>query len=365
MHLIPDGFQGLLNVWKARWMSLITSSAFQFSPAIQTRAFISMGMLASSDVDDDLLYQMLVAFRTALSNYNEKEPLAMISMLRCMYRVVPALPSHSRYLPQLFWLAVALLETGYVMIYAEAIQLLRATIDQMNADKEFERKGIALTLMEARASLEAISTQLDNLLSLSFHTSFHFSLAAIIFKGVRHSGLNELASDALRSLLRATVQNCGDPVGHENPGKHDPICPEAIGYFISLLPLNTTPKAYNTLLADAMVHPDYFARSDREFDNAVPISFGLLGVRDRQMALLVASFVSAMLQTAQGDDKETEMLYHILSEMAHYHPETIGITYVLLYILMFALLMSIFPQLRQLPGEAQRCLLKFLTPQSH
>ena len=79
-----------------------------------------------------------------------------------------------------------------------------------------------------------------------------------------------------------------------------------------------------------MVHPDYLARSDREFDNAVSISFGLLGVRDRQTALLVASFVSAMLQTAQGDDKETEMLYHILSEMAHYHPETIGITYVFL-----------------------------------
>ncbi|CAL1700085.1 unnamed protein product [Somion occarium] len=327
-----SGSSGLLNVWRARWMSLITSSAFQFSPAIQTRAFISMGMLATSDVDDDLLYQMLVAFKTALSQFNEKETLAMISMLRCMYHVVPALPPHSRYLPQLFWLAVALLETGFVMIYSEAIQLLRATVERMDVDKEFEVKGVAVTLMDARAPLESISIQLDHLLSLSFHTSFHFSLAAIIFKGVRHAGLHKQAEAALRSLLRITVQSCGEiGLNHAEAGAGEPICQEVLGYVIALIPLHTSLVAYQELLLGAKVHSSWtsedFLPSVIDYDEAIHVPLGLLGIVDRRTALFTTSFISAMLQTAQGDDKETEMLYGILSDLAHSHPETIAIAF--------------------------------------
>ena len=112
---------GLLNVWRARWMSLITSSAFQLSPAVQTRAFVSLGVLATSDVDDDLLYQMLVAFKTALSQSSENETTSVVSMLRCIRNVVPALPRYSRYLCQLFWLAVALLQSSHLVLYVEAI----------------------------------------------------------------------------------------------------------------------------------------------------------------------------------------------------------------------------------------------------
>ena len=49
-------------------MSLVTSSAFQLSPAIQTRSFVSLSILATSDVDDDLLYQMLVALKKEAFN---------------------------------------------------------------------------------------------------------------------------------------------------------------------------------------------------------------------------------------------------------------------------------------------------------
>ncbi|KAI0080777.1 hypothetical protein K474DRAFT_1717515 [Panus rudis PR-1116 ss-1] len=324
------GNNSLHNSWKARWMSLITSSAFQLSPAIQTRAFISMGTLATSDVDDDLMYQMLVAFKTALSQFNEKESLAVTSMLRCMHRVVPALPFQSRYLTQLFWLAVALLQSGHMVVYLEAIQLLRATLERMDRDKMFDARGVAATLVDARAPVDDIAEQIDKLLSLSFAQSFSFSLAAIIFKGVRHTAFYGQTELTLRSLLRVTVAHCGEPHanGHTNDRPGSPVCGEALGYFLALISISTTPASYRELLTDAKVPRSWQSEellpTELDLDETVRVPLGLLGVEDPDTALLVASLASAMLQTAQGDDKETQILYGILSDMAEVFPEVVA-----------------------------------------
>ena len=55
-------------------MGLLTATTFKLSPSIQPRAFVVMGSLASSDVDDDLLYQMLVALRGAMKTGDESDP---------------------------------------------------------------------------------------------------------------------------------------------------------------------------------------------------------------------------------------------------------------------------------------------------
>ncbi len=44
----------------------MASTAFQNNPAIQPRAFTVMGCLAREEVDDDLLYQVLVALRNSI-----------------------------------------------------------------------------------------------------------------------------------------------------------------------------------------------------------------------------------------------------------------------------------------------------------
>ena len=54
--------------------------------------------------------------------------------------------------------------------------------------------------LETRGPLEEVTSQLDDILELSFETSFSFSLAAIIFKGLRHSAWKESAEAALRTL---------------------------------------------------------------------------------------------------------------------------------------------------------------------
>ncbi|KAL4251095.1 Ras-GAP domain-containing protein [Abortiporus biennis] len=321
------GNTGLLNVWRARWMSLVTSSAFQLSPAIQTRAFVTLGVLATSDVDDDLLYQMLVAFKTALSQSHESDITSVVSMLRCIYRIVPALPANSRYLPQIFWLAVALLQSSHIGIYVEAIQLLQAALERMNEHGAFKDRGVPATLLDGRTPLEDIAGQLDQILGLSFDQSFSFSLASIIFKGIRHPSLRDSAAPALRSLMRVTVRSCCED-HHADDGPGSPMCPEVMGYFLALLPLSTSLEAFQELLRCADVEESWFTEEllpmSLDDDAAVRIPAGLVGATDPTHALLMTSFIGAILFTSQGDDKETEMLYTILSEIADLQPETIS-----------------------------------------
>jgi hypothetical protein len=116
-------------------MSLVSSTAFQYSPAVQTRAFITLGTLAVSDVDDDLFYQMIVALKKVLSETKQSDTdLCMIlSVLRCFVKLVPSLSVGSRFFPQLFWLGVALLQTGIMGLFMEAAELLRIALENMTS----------------------------------------------------------------------------------------------------------------------------------------------------------------------------------------------------------------------------------------
>ncbi|KAL7282669.1 hypothetical protein ACG7TL_004142 [Trametes sanguinea] len=322
--------KGLLNIWRARWMSLITSSAFQLSPAVQSRAFVALGVLATSDVDDDLLYQMLVAFKTALSQASETDTTSVLSMLRCITNVVPATSASSRYLAQLFWLAVALLQSSHMALYVEAIRLLRVTVEIMAGHGLFRERGVPVTLLEGRVPLEDIACQLDHLLGLSFEADFSFSLAATIFKGVRHSALRDAAEGALRSLLSITARSCVE-IEHADDGPGAPVCHDVLGYFLALIPMSTRVRSLRRLMEEANVDSSWLSEetlsSQDEDDPVVKLPFGLIGLGDHNTALLVTSFVTAMLATAQGDDHESAILYNILSDVADAWPEVMGMTY--------------------------------------
>jgi hypothetical protein len=311
---------GLLNVWRARWMGLVTSLAFQHSPAIQSRAFIALGMLATTDVDDDLVYQMLVAFKTALAQSNETDTTSVVCMLRCISKIVTALPSSSKYFTQLFWLAVALLQASHFAFYVQAADLLRQTLEKLRIHAAFHEGSVGEFLLEGRIHLEETLGQLDQLLGLSFETSFSFSLVSVIFKGIRHSALKGAAEAVLRSLLRATVE------AHQQAGSttEGTLLPDALGYFLALIPLSTTPKSYERLLRECQV-PDFEIIQE----TTVPrISLAFIGLDDANTALLMTSFVGAMLMTAQGDDAETQMLYTLLADVATVFPDVVSMAYV-------------------------------------
>ncbi|CDO69579.1 hypothetical protein BN946_scf184759.g19 [Trametes cinnabarina] len=297
---------------------------------VQSRAFVALGVLATSDVDDDLLYQMLVAFKTALSQASETDTTSVLSMLRCITNVVPATSASSRYSSQLFWLAVALLQSSHMALYVEAIRLLRVTVEVMASHGLFRERGLPATLLEGRVPLEDIACQLDHLLGLSFESDFSFSLAATIFKGVRHSALRDAAEGALRSLIKVTARSCVE-VEHADDGPGAPVCHDVLGYFLALIPMSTRVRSLRQLMEEANVDGSWLTEetlaSQEEDEPVVKLPFGLIGLGDSNTALLVTSFVTAILATAQGDDSESAILYNILSDVADAWPEVIGMTY--------------------------------------
>ena len=107
----------------------------------------------------------------------------------------------------------------------------------------FQNNSVQNVLLEAREPLEEVTSQLDDMLRLSFETSFSFSLAAIIFKGLRHSALKESAEAALRTLLQVTADSNASSSGSP---EH-----ETLGYFIALVPASTTLKAFRHLLKES------------------------------------------------------------------------------------------------------------------
>ncbi|KAF9527976.1 hypothetical protein CPB83DRAFT_363170 [Crepidotus variabilis] len=327
---VSSGTQGLLNVWRARWMSLVTSTAFQQSPAVQTKSFVVLASLAVSEVDDDFLYQILVAFRSALGKANESNTMVIVSMLRCMCRVVPAVVETSRYICSLFWLAVALLQVSHLGFYVEATSLLRVTLENMEAHGIFRDNSVEAILMEAREQVEEVMAQLDEILRISFARSFSFSLASIIFKGLRHTALKDSAESVLRTLVRVTSNAWEDDPDIQDGPRQYPS-PDVLAYLLALIPVSTTRKSFRRLLVDCCIaNPAVLAGLDDadEDDAATPkVNAAILGVDEENLALLVASFIGTILMTAQGDDAETEILYSLLAGLTRSYPSVISVVY--------------------------------------
>ncbi|CAE6527674.1 unnamed protein product, partial [Rhizoctonia solani] len=182
---------GLANTWRGRWMSLISSTAFQLSAYVQSRTFVVLGRLLeipSTELDDDLFYQMLVAFQSALATANEDDPTPLLSMLRCLSKAVTRLSSESRYLAQVAWIPIALIQSGYAALFSEAAGLLEATLLVLEKYNAFAQRTITACLQEYRSEpLDEVYLQLDELHSLSYasEATFSFSLASIISRGLR------------------------------------------------------------------------------------------------------------------------------------------------------------------------------------
>ncbi|KAF7352223.1 Ras-GAP domain-containing protein [Mycena venus] len=327
---VTAGSRGLLNVWRARWMGLATSSAFQYSPAVQMRSFTTLGTLLTQEADDDYLYQMLVALRTALQQANETDAAIVVTMLRSLAKVVPALPDTSRYFVSLFWLAVTLLESSHVVFYTEASLLLSVTLESMRTRGMFRHSSVASVLLEGRDPLESVLHQFEQVLSISFDTNFSFALASVLFKGMRASIVKAEAEAVLRSLLGVTMR----PYVREGEmmngiGSRDVLGAEALGYFIALLPVSSTPASYRRLLKECGIGDAAMPETsgiDDEAD-APRVQVGLLGIDGAATALLAASFIGAVVTSAQGNDAETEMLYCLLSDIGEVYPEIVAMTY--------------------------------------
>ncbi|KAG8732817.1 Ras GTPase activating protein ira2 [Ceratobasidium sp. 423] len=320
---------GLANTWRGRWMGLLTSTAFQLSPYVQSRAFVVLGRLLeipNTDLDDDLFYQMLVAFQSALAAANEEDPAPLLSMLRCLSKAVARLPAESRYLAQIAWIAIALIQSGYAALFSEAAGLLEATLLALEKYNVFGQRTITACLKEYRSeALDEIYQQLDELHSLSYasEATFSFSLASIISRGLRLAPTCAPAVSLLKTLLRISRDAKGP-----SPGPRDTLHTDRIGYFLALLSQATTSTDYAQLLELAGLDPDWLPPADAddlEKSGAPPeIDIRLFGEMSNETVLLVSSFAVTMINCSQSEI-ERQILFGLVSEAVMVHPEIVAI----------------------------------------
>ncbi|PVG03445.1 hypothetical protein CPB86DRAFT_723065 [Serendipita vermifera] len=319
----------LINVWRARWMSLVISTAFHYS-YIQSRAFVVMGVLATSDVDDDLLYQILVAFKNALATSLESDPATCVGILRCITKVVPGTPRNGRYLTQIVWLAVALMQYGDVGIFAEAANLLRAALETLDEQGAFADIPLSNFFFEARATLDEVTLQIDEFVGLSFETNFSFALSSIIFRGLRHpqTRVQESCSSLFHTLLRLASRNIGSVTGV--PRSDRTITGDALGFFLALIPTVPTTASFQDLLREAgagTIWLDTSARStDSEDTGAARVPVASLGLHDEEVVFLAVTFLGSMLNSATANP-EREMLFSLLADMSDSYPRVIAQIY--------------------------------------
>jgi len=197
------------NAWRSRWMSLVASTAFQSNPAIQPRAFTVMGCLAREDVDDDLLYQVLVALRNSIGRFMEDNDSEMlIAIVTSLTKMMDKLPSASRYGMQLFWLALSLVRLVPLALFNCTALFLDAVLNNIATSGEFKGGRMVPTLLQGRIPLEDAALQLDEIYGIHFNIeNFHFALCASLVKGLADSVTKGTAIRVLSTFLEITSYN--------------------------------------------------------------------------------------------------------------------------------------------------------------
>lgn len=235
----------MANAWRARWMSLVTSTAFQFNPALQPRAFVVLGCLARSEVDDDILYQVLVTLKGALCMFNEGNCSLIVSIIMCLAKIAENLPADSRYLLPLFWLAMSFVHIGHVPLFPPALTLMEVVLRNMQSKGFFASASLGSVLLEARKPLEDLLHLKDGnspsgnstIASVrqsgipttkAFQKHFPFAVAMSLIKGLKHPHTQAATIQALTTFLEIASRSTPEDAGT--------VDPQVLGFLAPLLP---------------------------------------------------------------------------------------------------------------------------------
>ncbi|KAG2226389.1 hypothetical protein INT45_000557 [Circinella minor] len=173
-----------LNAWRARWLSLASSLAFQFNPAIQPRAYLVIGCLAGEGIDDELLYQILNSLQQALVNAHFELVQAIIM---CLRRIVSSIPPDSCYLLSLFWISLALFQIDHRPLFSANLELLSGVCNtlQDHGMTGPGNKNLSQLLLEIRKNSNIIQEH-DRELGVNFEHYFSFGVSTVLLKSAIH-----------------------------------------------------------------------------------------------------------------------------------------------------------------------------------
>ncbi|KAG0019213.1 Ras GTPase activating protein ira2 [Podila clonocystis] len=317
------------NAARARWMGLVTSTAFQFNPAIQPRAFVALGCLAREEVDDDLLYQILVALRGALAMFVESDCNLIASIVMCLTNIAANLPADSRYLQNMFWLGLSIVEIGHVPLFNHALELLQVVLKVLDSKGFFIHEPLDEVLLRGRQPLLDVTKELDESIGLNFETHFSFGVAGALLKGLKHPSTKTITTDVLRLILQIAVKGT----------QPDMVDVRVMGYLAALLPQAARNMELKELIQ--MVGITSMEVNNSALNDTYYKIFDYLLIPDNTTGLLLVTLVVTMLQNAETES-ERLFLYAFLAEAAVALPEVFALVYE-----------SLLPKMNQIINSSQ------------
>lgn len=195
------------NAWRARWMSLVASTAFQNNPAIQPRAFTVMGCLAREEVDDDLLYQVLVSLQTSIGRFGDDNNRDMtVAIVTSLSKMMSKLSATSRYGLQLFWLGISLLRLVPAALFNYTALFLESVLANLGTSGDVRGARMVTYLMQGRAQLEDAALALDEAYGIHFSSdNFHFAVCACLVRGLTDPTTRPTALRLLSTFLELSA----------------------------------------------------------------------------------------------------------------------------------------------------------------
>lgn len=297
-------------------MGMTTWTAFQPTNSTQARALLVLGALDPEAIDDDFFFQIIVAFRGALSRLQESDDRVAVNLLHCVHKLTPALVRGTRSAPLILWSAACFLHTGMVSLFGESAHLLRVMLDSMYEIRNFDQYSLVDVFAEARQPVEEEVRQIDAAVGLSFSESnFSFSFATSIFRGIRYPETYDAAKQLLTTLLLLSARKSI----HQD--RQQPISPHAIGFFLALLPTVRTTEELDHLIRAAGGGSSWaWSAGGNPLRPRVP--FAALGIQDENRALLVVTFLIGILETAPTtEEAEQEMMFDLLADASRTYPD--------------------------------------------
>jgi neurofibromin 1 len=302
------------NTWRARWMSLVTSMTFQFNPALQSRSFVILGCLSQDEIDDDLLFQILVVLKNDLVRFDESNPHLIVSILMCLTNIIDSLPATSRYIKPIFWMAISLIEMNHMVIFPYAVNLLHTILRTLDTHKCFDYNSMESVLMEAREPYDPIADEIDKKIGLSFKTQFSFAVAGILLRGFKHADARDAVFMCLTTFLEIESKNA------PHPNMIDHTC---LGYLCGLLPFAAKNDVLRELLRLAGIAEIEAENIDTKWDIYSKI-WRVIDIPNNTNGILLVSFLVGMLSLAENE-VERLFLYGFLSRAAVSTPEVFAL----------------------------------------
>ncbi|KJE90496.1 neurofibromatosis 1 [Capsaspora owczarzaki ATCC 30864] len=285
------------------WIEFATKAAFTPNPALQRRAFVTLGVVCQA-FDPSLIEQTLKALETALAAGPEHDQLVG-SILVSLTRATVVLPRNSPLLKHLVWLAVSLLQIGQPSVFPSALSLLGVCLRALHAQGAFDGGAtMQSVLMAARTPFESVCTDIDRQALVSFTASFEFALTANIIKGYRH----ELPST--KALCLRTLGTLIDVAGSKTPRGEIEVSSSILSYIVAVLPF-TEDLMY---LMNPRDSPD--GRFGQLLNRALLV--------DSTMGTLFFSLIITLLAYAENDTQRL-FIYQFLTDAAACMPDLFAI----------------------------------------